>query len=312
MQIIRDRQALGTPPECGRVVTLGVFDGVHLGHVAILRETVARARELKAEPAVLTFTTHPRTLVSEETPLSICSIEQRLELLGRNGIEFVAAIPFDESVRKMTPLAFLTDLIGGRMGGRALVLGNDAHFGKNRKGNADFAREREWNVTEVPSVIVQEARVSSGRIREAVLESRLTDAAACLGRDFTIRGTVVRGDGRGRTLGFGTANLQLHQDLKPPRGVYGGFVVLDGSEHPAVINIGVRPTFDGERETVEMHVPGWRDDLYDRVLDVALVGRVRDEKKFDSPESLKSQIARDVDNARALYLARKMPPMLAF
>lgn len=306
MLVVRDRTALPPPPERGRVVTIGVFDGVHLGHAAILKETVARARALKAEAAVLTFTTHPRALLSDETPVSICSIEQRLELLQKHGIEFVAALPFDESIRKLTPLSFLTDLIGGRIGGKALVLGHDAHFGKNRKGNADFAREKEWDVTEVPAVMVHDVRASSGQVRTAVLEGRLADAAAFLGRDFNIRGTVVRGDGRGRSIGFGTANLQLHHELKPPRGVYAGYVTLEGVEHPAVTNIGVRPTVGGTAETVEVHVPSWKTELYDRTLDVFVISKLRDERKFKDIDALKSQIARDVDNARAAYLAKQV------
>ncbi|MBI3820914.1 MAG: riboflavin biosynthesis protein RibF [Planctomycetes bacterium] len=310
MHVIRDREFISSAPRAKRVVTIGVFDGVHIGHRAILKETVARAKALGAEPAVLTFTTHPRTLLAEETPPLICSVDQRIELLEKAGIQFTAAIPFDESIRKTSALSFLTDLLGSRMGAVALVLGHDGRFGKHRKGDAAFARERGWEVAEVPAVVIQETRVSSGQVRSAVSEARMADASTYLGREFNLRGTVVRGDGRGRSLGFGTANLQLHHDLKPPRGVYSGYLALDGGEHMTVVNIGTRPTFDGAAETVEVHVPGWHADLYDRTLDVFLLGKVRDERKFKSPESLKSQIACDIDNARALYLARNLALIL--
>lgn len=287
-------------------MTIGVFDGVHTGHIAILQETVKRAREIQAEPAVLTFRSHPRELISGQAPPSILSIDQRLKIFEREGIKLTAAIPFDEEMRNLRADEFLEDFLQKELGAKALVLGHDSRFGKNRKGDAEYARDRGWDVYEVPQVTVNNIRASSGHVRDAIAAGRLADAAALLGRDVTLCGIVVKGDGRGRSLGFGTANLQLQHEIKPPRGVYAASVNIGGGERLAIVNIGVRPTFNGTNETVEVHIPCWTRDLYGEVLVVTLIAKVRGEKKFSSPEALKSQIAQDVDEARAIYLARNV------
>lgn len=304
MNIYKDRTALTAPPACGRVVTIGVFDGVHLGHAAILSETVRRAKALAAEAAALTFTTHPRALISGEAPPLICALGQRLEFMEAIGIQTAFALPFDETMRNLRPESFLEEFMKRQLGARALVLGHDARFGRHRKGDAEFAKSKGFDITEVEPVIVNQVRASSGQVRNAVLEGRLADAAALLGRDFNIRGIVEKGHGRG--IGFATANLNLQHDLKPPRGVYSGYTVVDGAHHLAVLNIGVRPTFEGGEETIEVHIPGWSEDLYGQTLDVSLVALIRQERKFRNVESLKSQIAQDIDHARAAYLGRNI------
>lgn len=304
MKVVFERAQIPPPPEDGRVVTIGVFDGVHVGHVAILRETVRTAAAMGAEPAVLTFRSHPRALISGEAPPSICSLEQRLQLFDLYGIRVAVALPFEEELRNLRADQFLEEIVQKELGARALVLGHDSRFGKNRKGDAEYARDRGWEVHVVPPVLINNVRASSGHVRDAIHAGRLDDAAALLGRPVTLRGTVVRGDGRGKSLGFGTANLQLHHEAKPPHGVYAASVTVGGGERLAVVNIGTRPTFGENRETVEVHIPCWTKDLYGEVLDVTLISKVRGEKRFPSPDSLKFQIARDIDEARAIYISR--------
>jgi len=301
MKTAFDRRKLPAIPSAGRIVTIGVFDGVHLGHQALLAETVHQARATGAEAAVLTFRRHPRTLLGGEGPPTITSLEHRLLLLEKCGVDLVVALPFDEELRSTDAQAFLTDLLRTEMGARALVLGHDARFGKDRAGDASFARSRGWKVTVLEPVLVNGARVSSGAVRAAIAEGRLEDAARMLGRRPSLLGTVVHGDGRGRELGFATANLDLHHELEPPRGVYAAAVTLEGSRRAAVVNLGIRPTFGGVRRSVEVHIPGWSRDLYGERLEVELLTLLRGEQKFPSIEELKLQIARDTAAAVALF-----------
>lgn len=301
-----ERKRLPPPPPGGRVVTLGVFDGVHVGHAAILDRTIASARARGAGSAVITFRRHPRRLLAGSEPPTITSLEHRLLLFERRGVDLALALPFDAELRETTAESFLDVLLRAELGAVALVFGHDARFGKDRRGDAAFARERGWPVEVVPAVMVNGVRASSGAVRAAIAEGRLGDAASLLGRAPSLLGTVVRGDGRGRSLGFATANLDLHHELRPPRGVYAGACEIDGVDRAAVVNVGVRPTVDGSGvETVEAHVPGWTDDLYGRHLEVRLIERLRGEQRFPDVGALRAQIARDA--ARALELFETRP-----
>jgi riboflavin kinase/FMN adenylyltransferase len=291
------------PPAPGRVATIGVFDGVHAGHAAIFAETIRQARETGGESLVLTFTTHPRQALFGAAPPTICSVEERLTRIAALGIDVTVAVPFDDRIRSTPASEFLSEILGRRLGVKALVLGHDARFGKGREGDAAFARNLGWPVKVVGPVAARGLRVSSGAVRSAITEGRLDDAATLLGRRPTLRGVVVKGDGRGRELGFPTANLALDHALRPPRGVYAVRVELDGEAKPAVVNIGIRPTFGRSEELIEVHVPGWSGDLYGRTLEVSLLARLREELRFASAADLKRQIAADVAAALSSYSA---------
>lgn len=288
------------PPPGGRVATQGVFDGVHLGHAAILAETVRQARARGAESLVLTFATHPRLLLSGAAPPSIGSVSERLERIAAFGVDVAVVVPFDAQLRDLAADVYLREFLGARLGVKALVLGDDARFGRAREGNAAYARTRGIPVTVVEAVLVGRTRASSGAVRAAIAEGRLDDAAALLGRRPTLRGEVVRGDGRARRLGFPTANLRLEHGLRPPHGVYAASIVLDGARRPAVVNIGIRPTFEGAGESVEAHVLGWSGDLYGRAVELELHTRLREERAFESPEALARQISLDIGETLTL------------
>ncbi|HVY62740.1 MAG TPA: riboflavin biosynthesis protein RibF [Planctomycetota bacterium] len=306
MRIHRNLDALEPSHFRAPAVTLGVFDGVHEGHRTILGALAEAAARTGGEKVVVTFDRHPRALLTGDAPPTITSLEHRLVLFERAGIDAAVVLRFDARLAAMTAEEFLRDVLVGRIGARAIVLGADSHFGKDRVGSIAFLEERRerygYELVSVPLLQAAAAGaevVSSTAIRRAVREGRLADAARMLGRPPSLLGRVERGDARGRTIGFPTANLALHQELAPPRGVYVARVEVDLVRYRALVNIGVRPTFKtGElRELVEVHLLGFEGSLYGRVLEVELVRRLRDERRFASVDDLVAQLRRDRDAA---------------
>lgn len=311
MIVTRDIQDLAAPTPAGSVVSIGVFDGVHLGHEAILRANVARAQQLGAVPTVVTFTSHPKGVLLGRAPRTLTSLEHRLELFARQGIEHTLALEFDESLRTTPAAAFAHEILEGRLAARSLVLGFDSKFGQNREGTPEKLRELGFDVEMVPKVVVDERAVSSTAIREAVELGDLEGAARMLGRPVTLHGRVVRGARIGRTLGFPTANLDLHHQLHPPPGVYacqahaaapetGGVRILS---RPAACNIGFRPTVDGDRPEfplVEVHLLDFEGDLYEHSLEVEFVQFLRPEMRFSGLDALREQIRVDTEAVRKL------------
>jgi riboflavin kinase/FMN adenylyltransferase len=283
------------------VAALGVFDGVHLGHRAVLAETAALAAEAGGEPVAVTFDIHPRVVVEGKGPGLLTSLPHRLRLLEAAGAAGAVVLRFDEALRARSAEWFLEEFLVGRMGIAGLVLGPDSHFGKDRRGNPAMARAllepRGVRVRDLGRVQGRLGPVSSTAIRAAVRAGDLEAAASMLGRPVTVLGTVVRGDGRGRGLGTPTANLDCTPEIHPPRGVYVGSAVLPGAgERHALVNVGARPTFKGEGaggDVVEAWFPGWEGDLYGKELELAFLARLRDERKFPGPEALREQIRRD-------------------
>lgn len=283
------------------VAALGVFDGVHLGHRAVIAETAALAREAGGEAVAVTFDIHPRIVVDGSGPGLLTSLPHRLRLLAEAGAAAAVVLRFDEALRERSAEDFLEGILLRRMGIAGLVLGPDSHYGKDRRGNFDLARAvlepRGVPVRAVGRVTGPDGPVSSTAIRAAVRAGDLEGAARMLGRPPSVLGTVVRGDGRGRTLGTPTANLDLSHEIRPPRGVYVGRAVLPpGEERHALVNVGGRPTFHPEgtaEDTVEAWFPGWEGDLYGRELEVSFLAHLREERRFAGPEELKAQIRRD-------------------
>lgn len=289
----------------GGVATLGVFDGVHLGHQLILRRVVEAARLARGPAVVLTFAVHPVVVVKGLRPRSITSLEHRMALFASIGIDACVVLPFDASVRSSTAEEFAQRVFVDALGLRGLVLGNDAHIGRDRRGDAEFLRafcaRHGIEFETIDDFTVDGHRVSSTAIRAAIADGDLARAALLLGRPVTLFGTVVRGDGRGRQLGFATANLDLHHEIRPPAGVWAVKVRVGSIWVPAVLNIGIRPTFgpDGDL-TVEAHLLDFTGDLYGQTLEVRLVGRLREELRFPSRDALVEQIQKDVAAARRL------------
>jgi len=282
------------------VAAMGVFDGVHRGHAAVLAETAALADAVGGEPVAVTFDPHPRVVVEGKGPGTLTSLPHRLRLLARAGAAAAVVLRFDAALRERSAEWFLEEVLLARMGIAGLVLGPDLHFGRNRRGDPAMARAflepRGVPVRSVDRVQGRGGPVSSTAIREAVRAGDLERAAEMLGRPVSVLGTVVRGDGRGASIGFPTANLDLHQKIRPPAGVYAGRASLaDGRRLPCLVNVGGRPTFHPEagEETVEAWIPGFAGDLYGQEVEVSFLLRLREERKFTGPEALRAQILRD-------------------
>ncbi len=287
----------------GAVCTLGVFDGVHRGHRRLLERLVRTARERDAAAVVLTFAVHPVVVVRNLTPRLITSLPHRLRLFEPLGVDVCAVLPFDDAVRALSAEAFARTVFVDRLSASGLVLGPDTRIGRDRQGDLDFlgrfCRTHGMTIEVVDPVEDDGGPVSSTRIRAAITDGDLERASRMLGRPFTLFGTVVRGDERGRKLGFRTANLDLHHEIRPPAGVYAIRARVDGARRDGVLNIGIRPTFgpDGDL-TVEAHLFDYDGDLYGRELEVEVVDRLREEMRFDSREELARQIERDCRAAR--------------
>lgn len=301
---------LPAPGQGGSVVSIGVFDGVHQGHVEILRRNAARARELAARPTVVTFRDHPKQLLLGRAPRTLTSLEHRLELFRRAGIEHTLVLGFDERLRAMTAAEFAREVLVRGLGVRRLVLGFDSKFGNSRGGTPEELRRLGYEVEVVEQVLVRGRPVSSSAIREAVELGDLEAAQAMLGRPFTVYGEVVRGDGLGARLGFPTANVDPHHELLPPNGVYACWSRRPGLEggrrEPAVVNIGVRPTLDRPAPAVarvEAHLLDFRGDLYGQFLELEFVLPLRAEHRFADLDELCAQIERDIAAARGVLLS---------
>ncbi len=279
--------------------TVGVFDGIHLGHRAVLDATRDLARRWDGESVVVTFEHHPRGVVEGKAPPMITSVPHRLVLLERAGVDHTVLLPFDEEVRSITAEEFADRVFRDGIGARGVVLGFDSRFGKDRRGDLEFLRtwgaDRGIEVRSAPPVLRDERPISSSVIRAAIARGEHDLAQAMLGRPVAVYGRVVRGRGRGRELGFPTANLDLGGELCPPEGVYAGWARLEGRWLPALVNIGRRPTFErsGAAPTVEVHIPGVDRDLYGEEIEVRFIRRIRGERRFARPGDLAERIRKD-------------------
>jgi riboflavin kinase/FMN adenylyltransferase len=309
MIVTRSKSELPAPGPDGSVVSIGVFDGVHKGHQQILADNVAKARAISACPSVVTFSGHPKMLLLGRAPKTLTTLEHRLELFRRAGIEHALVLQFDEETRNTTAESFLSEILLKGLGARAFVLGFDSKFGLDQRGTPALLRELGHEVQISEKVVVSGRAISSTAIREAVELGDLTKAEAMLGRRVSAFGEVVRGQGLGRQLGFPTANLNLHHELSPPTGVYACLVRrIDPNEpqvskevYQAVANIGFKPTVEetpAESPQVEALLLDFAGDLYGQYLELEFVARLREERRFDDLESLSAQIALDVEETR--------------
>ncbi len=303
------------------IVTVGTFDGLHRGHREIVRVLKEEARADGGNTTVVTFDPHPQVVLQrpDKPPVQILTTtEEKIALLQRENVKRIVVIPFTLEFSRLSSESFVREVLHQRLGLQAMVIGHDHGFGKNREG--DFAtlqrlgKELGFSVREVPPFEMNGVTVSSTKVREALLNGEVETAAEYLGRPYTLRGDVVHGDERGRTLGFPTANLQLPADnkLTPANGVYAVWVESENGmqgrnpeskRHPAMLNIGVRPTFGQLTRTLEAHLLDFSGDLYGATLNVHLVARLRNEQKFASLEALIAQLQRDKE-ASALLLTR--------
>jgi riboflavin kinase/FMN adenylyltransferase len=309
VEVISDLEACPAPAE-GSVVTIGAYDGVHLGHRAVIAEVRRLAAARGCHTAVVTFDRHPATVVRPESaPRLLTDLEQRLELLAAAGVDYTLVIHFDEVRSQESADDFVTEVLAGCLRARMVVVGADFHFGRRRGGNVDLLRSMGpslgfevlgLGLVEVPGF---DGPVSSTAIRQALIAGDVERASRLLGRPHEVRGVVERGDRRGQALGFPTANVSVPEEiLLPADGIYAGWYQRPGGEvHAAAISLGRRPTFyaEAERSLLEAHLLDFDGDLYGEAARVRFVARLRDEERFESADDLVAQVARDVEATRA-------------
>ncbi len=289
------------------VLTLGVFDGLHLGHQLIMRTVVERAHAVGAVPTVITFDPHPRAVLHpESSPPLLQTLDQKVEGFGVLGIEQTIVIRFTEEFSLIPADGFLRDVVTERLLAREVYLGRGFAFGHNREGNIELLRQVSnqlgFVAGEVPEVRLRGQRVSSSKIRELLAQGKVNLARRMLGRPYGVEGRVERGKERGHVLGFPTANLHPQNRVIPRNGVYVTGTLIEGQWRRSVTNVGTRPTFETETEpSVETFVINWTGDLYGDVVRVRFLHRLRDERKFESLERLRAQIEKDVGRAKSYF-----------
>jgi riboflavin kinase/FMN adenylyltransferase len=290
-------------------LAIGVFDGVHRGHQAVISTSAEHARAANGTPVVVTFDPHPeKVLRPERAPHLLTATAHKIALIRDLGVEHLLIINFDKSFAATEPEVFVQELVKHSKPLREICVGHEWAFGKNRRGNLELLKKLgeqfNFNVVGIPPVRVNGELISSTTIRRAIEAGDLQKAAAMLDREYTILGTVVRGDNLGKKIGFPTANLSAHSEQFPPNGVYVAEAKLDGIVYPGVVNLGNRPTVSSDKQRVlEIHLLNFERDIYGNELELHFLRYLRPEKKFDSIEALTRQIEADVAQARKLFVA---------
>lgn len=294
----------------GTVVTVGTFDGVHRGHLAVIAEVRERAAALGAKSALVTFEPHPLAVLRPEAaPPRLTTFDEKKALLGQAGLDYVIFLPFTSDLAALSAREFVEGILVERLRLRHLVIGFDHRLGRGRGGDPAELRaigeELGFTTDVVGAVLLDELPVSSTRIREALAAGDVREAARELGRPYSFQGEVVRGDGRGRGLGFPTANLRLADQSKllPLDGIYAVHTTVRGERLQGVLHLGPRPTFPGASRSVELHLLDFDAEIYGEVVEVEFYERIREIRAFDSIEALIYAMTDDCDKARALFAA---------
>ncbi len=308
MKVINNPEEIVSPFQRA-VVTIGNFDGVHLGHQALFQEVVRKSREIAGTSVAMTFEPHPMQVLKKNyQPPLITLLEQKIELIGRTGIDILICVPFTRRFAALTPREFVEDVLIRRIGMAAIVVGRDYSFGRHREGNVRLLRtfaeifDFELILTDwIQRGAVEAGRISSTKIRELVMDGKVEKVRPMLGRFYQLRGEVASGRNRGgRLLGFPTANLNLQDELCPKAGVYAVTVEWNSRVYAGVANIGWSPTFDDHVFTVEVHILDFDENIYGQQIRVNFIQRIRDELKFSSVEALAEQIQIDVIATRRI------------
>ncbi|HYR22763.1 MAG TPA: bifunctional riboflavin kinase/FAD synthetase [Chthoniobacterales bacterium] len=286
-------------------LAIGVFDGVHRGHQAVISTSAEHARAANGTPVVVTFDPHPeKVLRPQAAPHLLSATQHKIALIRALGVEHLLIIAFDKQFAATEPEDFVQKLVAHSKPLREICVGHEWSFGRNRRGNLDLLKKlgskMDFDVVGIPPVKINGAVVSSTAIRQAIEKGDLTKAAEMLGREYTILGTVMRGDNLGKKIGFPTANLSAHSEQFPPNGVYAAEAWIDGGLHRGVINLGIRPTVSaGKSERVlEIHLFDFNRDIYGHDVEVRFLKFLRPEKKFENLDALVQQIRQDVKEAR--------------
>jgi len=290
------------------VLVIGVFDGLHIGHQALIRKAVAKAKSIKGQVIVLTFFPHPVHVLRPDIYLPlIVSLPHRLKLIEYLGVKKCIVVRFTKAFSRLSPKSFIEQYLMKRIRPKEVFVGDDFRFGQNRSGSLDFFKQegerRGFRVNVLHSVKKQQGKIGSTAIRQLIMEGQLQKAARLLGRDVSIMGKVIRGDSRGKRLGFPTANIDSGQVILPPIGVYAVRVILGAKVYEGMANIGHRPSFhsSNNRINVEVHIFDLKANLYGKEIIVEFIKKIRDERIFFSEQGLIKQLEKDEVKIRALF-----------
>ncbi len=290
------------------VVTIGMFDGVHAGHRAILKQLEESKKQCNGESVLLTFWPHPRVFFGKTDGFStLTTIEEKLHLLEQTGLDVCVVLPFSKEFASLSPEEYIRTILVDGLKAKKIVIGYDHKYGKNGLGTFDlmkqFGRVYNFEVEEINAFSFNSDAVSSTKIRRFLGEGNIEKANKYLSYNYFIQGSIIHGSQIGRTIGFPTANIQIETEYKtiPANGVYAGYSIIDNKKYKAVINIGNKPTVSENNKTsIEVHLIDFQRDLYNETLQVSFVFRLRDEQKFESLDALKKAIQHDVDCVRTM------------
>jgi len=304
-----EKELAKVKPQKEMLLTIGVFDGVHLGHQRLLARLRDEARRKGWLSGVVTFSSHPEVVLSQENELLwLDDLETRVSLLRDAGVDVVVTLPFSSELAQLSAREFVL-LLKDCLKMRGLIVGPDFALGKDREGDVDklrlLGKEMGFSFGVIPAMVLDGQVVSSSAIRQALSQGDMRMVEKLTGRLFSLSGQVVTGDGRGRTLGFPTANLEMSaEQALPGDGVYATIAHVDHQLMPSVTNIGVRPTFEGSKHLVETYIFDYEGELIGQKFTIDLVDKIRDEKRFDTVEQLKAQIKKDIEQARQILSER--------
>ena len=293
-------ESLSLSSEDKTVVTIGTFDGVHIGHQKIVLHLIETAKANGLKSAILTFFPHPRMVLQKDTNIKLINtVEERHDILESLGIDYLFIKKFTHEFSRMSAEDFVKQFLIDKLQAKKIIIGYDHRFGRNR--NADisdlkkFGQKYDFDVEEIPAQDIDEVSVSSTKIRKALIDGNIKKANKYLGYNFIITGLIIKGKGLGKELGFPTANLKVEEDYKliPKQGSYIVKSVIDNDLVFGMMNIGVNPTVDGKKQSIEVHFFDFKKSIYNTKIKVELLGRLREEKKFDSLEQLKNQLEKD-------------------
>ena len=305
MKIIRGIDNLNNEfTQC--VLTLGNFDGVHLGHQQLINHLIEQGKKLNLPTAVMLFEPQPLEFFSKQAPTRLTSFKEKVQLIEKLGIDYIIAVPFTQTFANMSANAFIQDWLIKKLSAKYIVIGDDFQFGRDRKGDINllqqYTQNNQFSVESMPTFVWNNLRISSTAVREALFNSDFELARCLLGRDYAIQGRVVHGNALARQLGFPTANIHLNRKKPALQGVY--FVKVknccSNQYYHGIANIGIRPTIEGKKAILEVNIFDFSGDIYGQYLDVTFVCKLRDEKKFDSLADLKQQISQDVCTAKQI------------
>ncbi|QTE21289.1 bifunctional riboflavin kinase/FAD synthetase [Polaribacter cellanae] len=294
-------------------VTIGTFDGVHFGHQKILEKLVSEARKAGKKSVLLTFFPHPRMVLQKDASIELINtIDEREKLLKKTGLDYLIIHPFSRDFSRITALEFVRDILVNQFNISKLIIGYDHHFGKNREGNinqlTEYSHLYDFKVEEIPAQDIDDVSVSSTKIRRALANGNLKTANNYLGYNFMLKGKVVNGKKLGGKIGYPTANINVEEDYKliPKTGVYVVKSTIDKKTVFGMMNIGSRPTVDGNHQTIEVHFFDFNRDLYGKILTIDLIYFLRNEEKFDSLDALILQLKKDEEIARNYIKNKKL------